>query len=555
MTSSDGAPSWRGLRRNLARYRAASRSPTSSTSDCGYIVRGSTDERCRSDRVDLLAGYRSGTLPVKPRQAALDRIDAHDGAVNAFCLRDDDAALGRGEGVARRAGRPERRGPARRRPIFDQGHPLRSTGPPCAARTRSTRRDRRPDDAPPSPACAPAGAVIIGKTTTPEFGWKGVTDSPLTGVTAQSVEPGPHAGRLVRRQRGRGRTGHGPAARWAPTAAARCAFPPRFTATVTIKPTYGRVPALARGAFGRLATRADDPHRRRRRAAARRTGAARRPATRGRSRPSPRPKRPRVGRPGRGSPQPALGYVARSRGRHRVATAVEVFAALGAHVEEVDPGFADPIEAFETLWYAARRRRLSRIGPEQRARMDPALSRSPSRARDSARRLPRAMAARNELGIRMAPSTTATTCCSPDPADRRVPVGSRCPRGWPTPRWMTWTPFSYPSTSASSRRPACRTAPPAPDSRSACSSSAATRRRRRARRCTRYQLPPTGTPAVRRSWAETRPTDQVASGSIGGAGWSKGLRRGGHRRRHIRRLRHVRAGCETVRLHPRAVAS
>ena len=28
-----------------------------------------------------------------------------------------------------------------------------------------------------------AGAVILGKTTTPEFGWKGVTDSRLTGIT------------------------------------------------------------------------------------------------------------------------------------------------------------------------------------------------------------------------------------------------------------------------------------------------------------------------------------------------------------------------------------
>ena len=27
------------------------------------------------------------------------------------------------------------------------------------------------------------GAVFLGKTTTPEFGWKGVTDSPLTGLT------------------------------------------------------------------------------------------------------------------------------------------------------------------------------------------------------------------------------------------------------------------------------------------------------------------------------------------------------------------------------------
>ena len=28
-----------------------------------------------------------------------------------------------------------------------------------------------------------AGAVILGKTTTPEFGWKALGDSPLTGIT------------------------------------------------------------------------------------------------------------------------------------------------------------------------------------------------------------------------------------------------------------------------------------------------------------------------------------------------------------------------------------
>jgi len=27
------------------------------------------------------------------------------------------------------------------------------------------------------------GAILLGRTTTPEFGWKGVTDSPLTGIT------------------------------------------------------------------------------------------------------------------------------------------------------------------------------------------------------------------------------------------------------------------------------------------------------------------------------------------------------------------------------------
>ena len=39
------------------------------------------------------------------------------------------------------------------------------------------------DDAPATARLREHGAVLLGKTTTPEFGWKGVTDSPLTGIT------------------------------------------------------------------------------------------------------------------------------------------------------------------------------------------------------------------------------------------------------------------------------------------------------------------------------------------------------------------------------------
>src|SRR6516164_7871000 len=39
------------------------------------------------------------------------------------------------------------------------------------------------EDSPATARLRREGAVFFGKTTTPEFGWKGVTDSPLTGVT------------------------------------------------------------------------------------------------------------------------------------------------------------------------------------------------------------------------------------------------------------------------------------------------------------------------------------------------------------------------------------
>ena len=53
-----------------------------------------------------------------------------------------------------------------------------------------------------------AGAILIGKTTTPEFGAKSLTDAPLFGLYAQCLERGAHERRFERRRRGRGRRRH-----------------------------------------------------------------------------------------------------------------------------------------------------------------------------------------------------------------------------------------------------------------------------------------------------------------------------------------------------------
>ena len=55
------------------------------------------------------------------------------------------------------------------------------------------------EDAPTVARLREAGAVLIGKTTTPEFGWKGSTDSPLTGITRNPWNKDKDAGRFVRR--------------------------------------------------------------------------------------------------------------------------------------------------------------------------------------------------------------------------------------------------------------------------------------------------------------------------------------------------------------------
>src|SRR6185312_11186850 len=50
---------------------------------------------------------------------------------------------------------------------------------------------------------------------------------------------------------------------------------------------------------------------------------------------------------------PTLGYVeVDDEVAAAVRAAVEVLAGLGAHVFEVDPGFADPVRAYHVLWFS-----------------------------------------------------------------------------------------------------------------------------------------------------------------------------------------------------------
>ena len=95
------------------------------------------------------------------------------------------------------------------------------------------------------------GGVIVGKTTTPELGWKGVTDSPLTGVTRNPWNPARTSG---------GSSGGSAAAvalGMAPLSlgtdgGGSVRIPAGFCGVTTIKPTWGRVPLYPASPFGAL---------------------------------------------------------------------------------------------------------------------------------------------------------------------------------------------------------------------------------------------------------------------------------------------------------------
>ncbi|MEQ8660572.1 MAG: amidase family protein, partial [Gammaproteobacteria bacterium] len=146
------------------------------------------------DVATLLRAYRARTRsPYEVIAAALARIDACAAHLNAFVLVDADTALAQARAAERRwlAGRPV--GPLDGVPVTikDMNDVC---GWPTRAGSRVTPATPATDDASPVARLREAGAVFLGKTTTPEFGWAGVTESPLSGSTRNPWDPARTAG-------------------------------------------------------------------------------------------------------------------------------------------------------------------------------------------------------------------------------------------------------------------------------------------------------------------------------------------------------------------------
>jgi len=133
---------------------------------------------------ELLRLYRQKRLsPLEATRAALDRIARFDGAVNAFCLVDEERALTDARAAEARWQRGEPCGLVDGVPTTIKDLVL-TEGWPTLRGSRAIDPDQPWDeDAPATARLREQGAILIGKTTTPEFGWKAVTDSALTGVT------------------------------------------------------------------------------------------------------------------------------------------------------------------------------------------------------------------------------------------------------------------------------------------------------------------------------------------------------------------------------------
>src|SRR5205085_3280534 len=108
------------------------------------------------------------------------------------------------------------------------------------------------DDSPATARLRGEGAVFFGKTTTPEFGWKPVTDSPLSGVTRnpwdlERTPGGSSGGSAVAVLAGICPLAVGT------DAGGSIRIPAAFCGIVGLKPTFGRVAVYPPSVFGDVA--------------------------------------------------------------------------------------------------------------------------------------------------------------------------------------------------------------------------------------------------------------------------------------------------------------
>ncbi|MEE8488689.1 MAG: amidase family protein, partial [Acidimicrobiia bacterium] len=203
--------------------------------------------------VELAASYRSRELsPVETANALLDRIETFDGALNAFCHLDPDETMTQARASEDRFAAGQPLGPLDGIVVAIKDIFLTKAWPTLKGSRLVNPAQPWKHDAPAVARLREGGAVLIGKTTTPEFGWKGITDSPLTGITRNPWDTNRTPGGSSGGSAAALAIGMSPLA-LGTDGGGSIRIPGAFTGTVGLKPTFGRVPYWPMSPFGTLA--------------------------------------------------------------------------------------------------------------------------------------------------------------------------------------------------------------------------------------------------------------------------------------------------------------
>lgn len=198
--------------------------------------------------IDLIELYRDKSLsPVEVARSTLERIGQLNGSLNAFSFVPPEDTIAQARASEERWLRGEPLGlldgvPSTVKDLWMvRGWPTRKG-------SRAVSDELSPEDAPAVARMRENGAVIVGKTATSEFGWKGVTDSPLHGVSRNPWNldktcGGSSGGAAVAAACGMGTLNLGS------DGAGSIRIPAAFCGVFGFKPTWGRVAAYP---FGNL---------------------------------------------------------------------------------------------------------------------------------------------------------------------------------------------------------------------------------------------------------------------------------------------------------------
>jgi aspartyl-tRNA(Asn)/glutamyl-tRNA(Gln) amidotransferase subunit A len=397
---------------------------------------------------ELIEAYRRATLsPVEVARDVLARIEA-SAAFNAFLPITPEPVL-----AAAAASQARWRAKAPLGAVDGLPTTIKDN---VWLKGEPTRRGSRTGDVTAkADADAPAvarlrGAVFVGKTTLPEYGWIGVCHSPLTGVTRNPWNPQHTPG---------GSTGGGAVAallglgvlHLGTDGAGSLRIPAAFTGVFGMKPTYGRVPAYPPSPFNVLAHQG--PIARSVADAALMLSAISGPDARDMTAWNTPAEDFTAGledgvRGLRVAFSPRLGGVAKPDVEIEAAArrTARVLEEQGAVVEEADPPLARARETIEVLWWAGAAAIVDSVPAAQRAQMDQGLLAIAERGRPiTASDYLAAYTRRNEIFAAMRGfHERYDLLLTPTMPVTALRAGSTMPEGSASDDWIEWSPYTYP---------------------------------------------------------------------------------------------------------------
>jgi Asp-tRNA(Asn)/Glu-tRNA(Gln) amidotransferase A subunit family amidase len=199
------------------------------------------DDLCWMDATTLAAAIRQGRVsPLEVTEAVLSRIARVNPIINAYCTVAAEAARAQAKLAEAAVVRGDVLGAL-------HGVPISFKDLTTTAGIRTTFGSKMwehhipKSDAPVVERVRRAGAIVLGKTNTPEFGCKGVTDNRIFGATRNPWDPGRTSGGSSGGAAAALAAGLGPLAEGSDLAGS-IRQPAACCGVVGLKPTLGRVP-------------------------------------------------------------------------------------------------------------------------------------------------------------------------------------------------------------------------------------------------------------------------------------------------------------------------